>query len=245
MNGHHILITFSDSQSADRWMDTYAPPPSARVQHIAVAPDPEFDHEYQFGTLNLLPRIVRHISDILEDDDIIKPGGWPQTLPSVWPVQDQQALLRMAVTRFHYLGHADAQPDEILQAWRKGELQPMGNIDDVLNLEHPTDLMCRCPECEDHDPATCEGHCCQQPDEPTNCRCREPRTEEPDFLVDTIGCWTVAWPATHLANRITLLPLPDDIHDGGDRLIAAAPGDYLEHYLHRLGATTGAVPDTP
>lgn len=244
MNGHHILITFPEPETADRWLDAFIPPAGASAQRIAVA-ETEYDHEYQFATLDLLPQIVSSISAILEDDDLISPGQWPQTPPAVWPQPDRQALLRMAVTRFHYLGHSDGQPDEILQAWHKGELPPMGNIDQALNLEHPTGMMCRCPECEHHDPATCEGHCCQQPDEPTDCRCREPRTEGPDFLLATVDRWAIAWPATHLANRLSLLPMPDDIHDGGDRLVAAAPPDYLEQYLSRLGATTGPAPAAP
>lgn len=109
-------------------------------------------------------------------------------------------------------------------------------LDKVLNLEHPTGEYCRCPECEDHQPDSCDGHCCQETESPTNCGCRQTRNAPPDFHVEQVGQYAVAWPATHHANAVLDAEHPADIHDGGDRLITGQNMRHLISYLNGQNA---------
>ena len=110
-------------------------------------------------------------------------------------------------------------------------------LDEVLNLEHPTGEYCQCPECEDHQPDSCDGHCCQETETPTNCGCRQTRNAPPDFHVEQVGQYAVAWPATHHANAVLESEHPADIHHGGDRLITDQNMPFLVNYLNRQKAT--------
>ena len=109
-------------------------------------------------------------------------------------------------------------------------------LDEVLNLEHPTGETCQCPECEHHQPGSCDGHRCQEPGIPTDCGCRQPRHSPPDFHIEQVGQYAVAWPATHRANVILEQEHPPDIHHGGDRLVTDQNMPYLVNYLNGQNA---------
>ena len=230
-----ILLTFTDYDTAATWQANANLPPATKTDWVAAIPHPWYEHEYQMATVAIVPNVVEMITDSLADADQTGPVRWPARPPQFWPFRDQAALLQRAVTEWEHLGPNGVSEAAAVQAWRQGQLQPLGNINDALNAERPV-APCACPECEQHDPADCDGHCCQDPDPDPDCGCRRRRTTPPDFILETVGDYCIAWPATHHANLVLSQAMPEFIHHADDRLITATSPDRLAAFLSGLDA---------
>ena len=122
----HILITFPDPETAAEWLCQPAIPDDVKAELIVVDPETMYDNEHQFATMRIFPDIVSATAEALEEDDIISPGQWPELPAEKWREQDAYTLVRLAVTRWGYLGHTGSEPMLIEASWRKGELQNLG-----------------------------------------------------------------------------------------------------------------------
>ena len=70
----HILIACPDPATADRWLRRLELPTGFKSQRIVVDPNPMYDHEYQFATMDIFPVVVTTTSETLAEADIIQPG---------------------------------------------------------------------------------------------------------------------------------------------------------------------------
>ena len=186
----HILVTCPDPAAADRWLRRLELPTGYSAQRIVVDPNPMYEDEYQFATMDIFLTVVTTTADTLEEADIILPNQWPDLPAEQWSRRDAYALVDLAVTRWGYLGHNGSDTDRILESWHKGELKRLGQrvtISDVLQLPHPT--------ANNLDPD------CLRSRIAANCIHGNTKAKDadPDFRLERVGPWTIAWPVTALA----------------------------------------------
>ena len=229
----HILVTCPDQVAADRWLRRLELPAGFEAQRIVVDLDTMYDDEYQFATMDIFPAVVTTTAETLEEADITQPGQWPELPAEQWSRRDAHTLVDLAVTQWGYLGHNGPDADRVLDSWRKGELQHLGRhvtIHDVLQLPHPTANNLN-PDYQRSRFATDYRH-----------RDALAKDESPDFRLERIGPWTIAWPTTDRAFAILKTAHPADISRGPHRLITDQADPFMANYLHSRNAVTADCP---
>ena len=177
--------------------------------------------------MNIFPMVVTTTAETLEEYDIIQPGQWPELPAEQWSRRDAHTLVDLAVTRWGYLGHNGSDTDRVLESWRKGELKRLGQhitISDVLRLPHPT--------------ANNLAPDYQRSRVTADCRRKDAETKDegPDFRIERIGPWTIAWPATERAFAILDTAHPADVSRGPHRLITDQADPFMANYLRGQNA---------
>ena len=223
----HILITCPNPETAASWLERQELPTDFSAQQIVVDPNTMYDDEYQFATMAIFPTIVTATAETLEEADIIQPGRWPEMPAEQWSRRDAHTLAELAVTRWGYLGHNGSDTERVLESWRKGELQHLGRyvtIDDVLHLHHPTANNLNPDYQRSRITADCRHGGAQAND------------EGPDFRLERVGAWTIAWPVTDCAFAILKTAHPADISRGRHRLVTDQADPFMANYLHGQNA---------
>ncbi len=118
----HYLIELPDNASETALVQALAHLTDS-VRWVATSPDDTYDHERAFTDENSWDAISQAVQEMIKDIQQANEPPWPPYPYDRWPVEQRRRLIRMAVTRWNYLGPNGVDAEELERAYRRGDLE--------------------------------------------------------------------------------------------------------------------------
>ncbi len=118
----HYLIELPDDVSETALLQALAQLTQS-VRWVATSPDETYDCEWAFTDENSWDAIAEAVQEIVHDIQEEGELPWPPYPYDRWPVEQRRRLIRMAVTRWNYLGPNGVDAEELERAYRRGDLE--------------------------------------------------------------------------------------------------------------------------